>query len=270
MEELSGFVTLIDPPSLKRAEFEAVLRLKDPGRATEWVGYPVIGMGVGFAFGTALTPRLKNKDGSDASDDPMWSGLLKEMTVLFERMVLSGPTDDAIEEMRGNGWDPEAGWKVAEQRAEQEREQAAILDGETETNWRRGRLRDLVSARELLLDLRETVQEALGGDFAASDGLFGSRDDARRMVRSMPSAEVAIELKTALHRNAQRSRAWQPNDVIDVDALSNSVPYCDIVVTEKHAHHALTTARLDQRMDCVILRRLADLPTALEQITSGG
>jgi hypothetical protein len=79
---------------------------------------------------------------------------------------------------------------------------------------------------------------------------------------------VAIELKTALHRDAPRARAWQPNDVVDIDALSNSVPYCDVVVTEKHAHHALTTAHLGDRMGCVILRRLADLPAALAPVAS--
>jgi len=79
----------------------------------------------------------------------------------------------------------------------------------------------------------------------------------------MPSAEVAIELKTAWHRN--RDKNWDANDIFDIDALSVAVPYCDVVVTEKACHHVLETSGLGKRMNTALLRNLNDLPNMLKQ-----
>jgi hypothetical protein len=79
----------------------------------------------------------------------------------------------------------------------------------------------------------------------------------------MPSTEVSIEIKTAWHRNP--SKQWTPNDIYDIDALALAVPYCDIVGTEKACHHLLNASRLGERMRTNILRRLDDLPRAIEQ-----
>jgi hypothetical protein len=74
---------------------------------------------------------------------------------------------------------------------------------------------------------------------------------------------VSIELKTAWHRN--RDKAWTANDMYDIDGMALAVPYCDIVVTEKACHHALTTARLGQRMHTALLRKLEGLPNVIEE-----
>jgi hypothetical protein len=88
---------------------------------------------------------------------------------------------------------------------------------------------------------------------------------AMAFVRSMPSTEVSIEIKTAWHRKSDKR--WTPNDIDDIDALSLAVPYCDIVVTEKGCHHLLNAARLGHRMRTTILRRLNDLPAAIDSWT---
>jgi len=122
----------------------------------------------------------------------------------------------------------------------------------------------MMCARETLIELREAFEATFKERGNTSlDLWFSDRDKMRRLVRSMPSSEVAIELKTAMHRNAQRARVWEPNDVVDMDALSLAVPYCDIVVTEQHAHHVLRAARLHERMDKVLLRDLTELPANL-------
>jgi len=73
----------------------------------------------------------------------------------------------------------------------------------------------------------------------------------------MPSTEVAIELKTAWHRNGQRD--WAVNDIFDIDALALATPYCDVVVTEKACHHILSIAGFAERLETSLLTRLADL-----------
>jgi hypothetical protein len=77
----------------------------------------------------------------------------------------------------------------------------------------------------------------------------------------MPSTDVAIELKTAWHRN--RDKHWTANDIHDIDAMSLAVPYCDIVVTEKACHNELAAAHVGKRMSTMLLRSLEDLPSTL-------
>ena len=82
-------------------------------------------------------------------------------------------------------------------------------------------------------------------------------------IRRMPSTEVSMALKSAMHRDANRARNWKANDVVDMDAMSLAVPYCDIVVTEKASHEVLTAAHLDARAGTIILRNLVDLTCVL-------
>jgi hypothetical protein len=52
---------------------------------------------------------------------------------------------------------------------------------------------------------------------------------------------------------------WTPNDIHDVDAMGSTLPYCDIVVTDKAvASHAKRT-KLTERLDTIVLWRLSDL-----------
>ena len=70
-------------------------------------------------------------------------------------------------------------------------------------------------------------------------------------ARSMPSAEVVIEMKTARHRNP--SMTWDTNTIFDIDAMALSVPYCDAVVTERHAYSILHRAGLGERMGTALI-----------------
>jgi len=79
----------------------------------------------------------------------------------------------------------------------------------------------------------------------------------------MPSTEVAIELKTAWHRNGQRD--WSVHDIDDIDAMALAVPYCDVVVTEKACRHILKVANLPERLGTAVLHKLTDLPGVLTE-----
>ena len=285
IEELSGFRTVISHPLLVTLELDTAIcaSLNVPSEAEKDLAY--VGSGVGYAFGQVFTPHFTG-DQSDARLQALIAvhgkSVLDDLMRGFERFALQGPGDDEAAELRTTGWDPEAAWKVAVERAAEERAQAGrfdavrtgtalneeerlAVDSTNRKDWRRGRLRDAIAVRELtkcIWDLFSQVLSWYGQP--GIDELWGTdRDQSRIFIRQMPSSEVAIELKTSMHRDAARSSRWQPNDVLDIDQLAMTVPYCDVVVTEKAARDALMKAQLDQRCGTVLLGRLEDLPAHL-------
>jgi hypothetical protein len=122
-----------------------------------------------------------------------------------------------------------------------------------------------IYARELMIELNEMLDEQLKSHKTSLGELVKEdRNTIRALVRSMPSAEVSVELKTAYHRNS--GKIWSTNDIHDLDAMALAVPYCDVVFTDAAARHALITSGLDARMRTDLPRRpdqLADLLDAL-------
>jgi hypothetical protein len=78
-------------------------------------------------------------------------------------------------------------------------------------------------------------------------------------MKSMPSFDVAVTIKTAYHRDP--SHRWTTNDIADIDALGSTLPYCDVVMTDKAVASNVKRAKLTERLDTVVLSRLSDLVT---------
>jgi len=76
----------------------------------------------------------------------------------------------------------------------------------------------------------------------------------------MPSFDVAVTIKTSLHRDS--NHRWTTNDIHDIDAMGSTIPYCDIVVTDKSMASHVQRSGLGERLDTVVLS-LADLPQHL-------
>lgn len=70
----------------------------------------------------------------------------------------------------------------------------------------------------------------------------------------MGSFYVSVSLKTAYHRDA--AHRWTPNDILDIDALASTVPYCDIVITDKQAARHLRDAGVARRLETTVLAEL--------------
>ena len=266
MEDLTGFASLMDRVVVMSLELDAMLDPLAP-QPSPLSRIPFLGRGVRHSFGRNTgvkftgphgdaTEEVRARMGAKAFDD-----FVAQAELELDRSVLRGPADDEIEDLRALGWKPESSIQVAERRAAQERELSPTLD--TETRWRRGRLRDVVAARELCTEFQDILPRALARRQLALTNVISEVESSRRFVRAMPSTDVSIELKTSWHRN--RDKNWTANDIYDIDAMSLAVPYCDIVVTEKACHHALTVARVGQRMHTAILRDLNQLPNTLEQ-----
>lgn len=89
------------------------------------------------------------------------------------------------------------------------------------------------------------------------------------LCEQMPTVAVVEALAKANHK-AAADRPWKPNDIHDIDALSVAIPYCDIVVTERHFYTQVSKTTLAERFNTVILRRLEDLPAAIEAFHEKG
>lgn len=150
MDELSEFRVLLGRPSIMQLEIEAALdRMQSLPSPVNTLALQ--GRSVGWAYGRRGGLRV-GYDGRDVTaefeDQPWYQRMLRA----FERRMLEGLSDaeDALLRLTNSDYQPEFVQQFSEQRARQEREQAARLDAAP--RWRRGRLRDVVSARELALE----------------------------------------------------------------------------------------------------------------------
>lgn len=270
MENVSQFRTLLDRATVMKIELgaalDSVLHLEPRGPEAELVGY-----GVNHAFGLPGLRdifRIENRvTGEDVTAGyreefgaERFDSILDHHLLEFERWQLRGPKDGAeLQKLRSLGFNPEKVLEGTMARAREEQEQRLRLDGGGP--WRRERLPDVVSARELLIEFQTMGPQAIHERGVTLEDVLTSPQAAVAFMRSMPSTDVAMTLKTGWHRN--RDKQWSANDIYDIDAMALAVPYCDIVVLEKACHHVLTTAGMDERMNTILLRDLTQLPAAI-------
>ena len=229
----------------------------------DWGVYRAMGMAgdikVTSASGEDITALVRQRfaDGPEAFDR-----IVSEAQVDLNRQVLDGPSQDEEAEIRRQGYNPEAILEEYEREATAEAEWARLLD--SEPRWRRGRLRDLVSARELLNHINSILERGCNERGVGSlESLFPSVNDARAAFDSMPSFDVSVTLKTSIHKNS--NHRWRNNDVHDIHALAVAIPYCDIVVTDRAMVSQAVRSKLARRLNTVVLSDLYQLPQYLGQ-----
>jgi hypothetical protein len=263
MEELSGFVCLMPRSSILTVELDAALA-QLVGTSGRFGSAPLLGWGVLQAFGRRGGLSVHSADEGDvtARTRQGWPGgpaafdeWSHDADLQLTRAVLRGPTTENVDDMRARGWDPSVARRIAEDRARNERDLVPVLDANPE--YRRNRLRDVVSARYLAFELVDGLVEAVRAYGLDLADLMDDPAAARRFADSMPSGDAWVSLITATHRNPQ-SR-WQANDILDFDALSVAIPYCNVVVTDGHACRIANAARLPQRLDTTVIAALDDL-----------
>jgi hypothetical protein len=269
MERVSKFVVVTSRSVVSVHEIETMLDARigpsndpiNPMTYIDWGVMRALGMNGALVVrdretGADVTAdaRANHPGGPEEFDRLIWENQLG-----LNRSVLEGPTPEEEAEMRASGWDPRAAFAVAEQRAQQEIEQVARFDADP--RWRRGRIRDVIAAREVAIELWDHVAKGLHDRGLTSAEAFPDPDDAVRAWNSLPSFDVAVTIKTEYHRDP--NHVWRPNDIADIDALGSTLPYCDIVVTDRAvASHAKRTGLAD-RLATVVLSNLSDLPPLL-------
>jgi len=265
IERVSGYRVVTSRVIVAEHEVEGLLdRLvgpsPDPINTMDYLDW-----GVARAFGKVGGFRIKSKDNDEDVTDEVRSRhpagpdafdmALMKAELELNRNVLDGPTAEEVPEMRGLGWDPLAAFEVASRRASQEMEQVERFNADP--SWRRGRIRDVVAAREVLIEINNMLWRGLSARGTDLEAAFGDPEVARRAFDSMPSFDVSVSLKTAYHRDS--SHRWKPNDIQDIDALSSTVPYCDIVVTDKEAASHLVQTGVSDRLQTTVLSNISDL-----------
>jgi hypothetical protein len=270
MESLSGFRVLLGRVTLAELEIDAMIdALLSPGPAAERID--LLGPTFGWAFGMRGGLTIRDVDGNDSSasmreevGDREFERIMAEATLAFERGMLAGPPDEDIAALRAAGYAPEKTHEVTERRAQQERDLSARLD--KEDRWRRGRLRDMVSASELTHEWIDQITRAtLARGTTIGQVVREDRERMRAFAEGMPSSRVAISLKTRYHRDGRHR--WTTNDIHDIDALAVAVPYCDAVFTDKAARNALAASRELSPFNTFLPRRPGELAEWLDNLT---
>lgn len=126
--------------------------------------------GVARAFGMVGGFGVRSiETGPDVTQDALMSHpagpetfdqALATAELQLNRDALEGSKSELEEaELRSGGWNPRAGYEVAVRRAQQEKEQVARLDEHPE--WRTGRIRDVVAAPEVGIEVRDILARGL-------------------------------------------------------------------------------------------------------------
>ena len=230
----------------------------------------VLGTGVGWAFvGESSHGSLRGADGAPidpATIDGM-PEFVRKANQFTEMMVLAGPSDEEIAELREHyGYRPEA---VDEVEAGSLNWETSYVELLAEHPASKAELRVRLQARELIHEHQAMLNALLGEyriNLSREVGYNPDRPSVsrRRMVAfadAVPSLRIAVDLKVELFRGA--AKPWSMNAVHDIDALSMAVPYCHIVVPDREMASLLSRSRAAERHGTRIITALSDLPGAL-------
>lgn len=246
MEELSDFTYLLGRPFMVRMEIAASLdRLY--GIRPSYAPMPLLGKSALWAFGRKGGVKIVNEvTGEDSGPqlrqqlgDEAFEMQLAELNYVMERKLLEGPQDSEIAGLRANGYAPETYLAGAQSRLDFELETSTILDNDP--SWRRGRLRDLIFARDVAHEWMTLF--ALHLQQREEDGFRHDLPDPADMVElwaAMPQVQVAVSMKARFHRNP--AHRWTINHIADIDALATAHSYCDALLTDAEARAALANA----------------------------
>lgn len=225
----------------------------------------------GHAFGMVGGVKIVNHNGGDASDavraqmpDAEFDTLLARINYEMERNVLRGPSDEDLEQLRTDpAFQPQEAVEGQRSRVEWEQDTERVLN--ENPKWRRGRLRDLIGAREFVHEwidmytrMRIERQEAGLPDFDPPD------DELRRFMGAMPHTQVAVSVKTRYHKDPRHN--WTVNDIVDIDAVSVAYAYCEAVFPDKAVRHALLSSKELQSIGTYVPRRPGELTEWLNSL----
>ena len=265
VERLSRYVVVTSLVNVVTHEIEGVLDQFVGPNSSPVNSVDYLDWGVNRAFGKVGGLRFIC-NGEDVTDDvrrshpqgpAAFDAILADGELALNRKVIDGPDLDEEPGLRQKGWNPEAIIQAYDQKASDERAQVERFNEYSQ--WRSGRIRDALIAREISNEFIGILLKGLsdrGGNDAA-DKLFSlAGEDFTNALMSIPSLYVAATLKASLHRDVHHQ--WKNNDIYDVTALALTIPYCDVVATDKEMCSHTARHGVPERFDTVVISRLSD------------
>ncbi|MEW2065979.1 hypothetical protein [Streptomyces sp. NPDC007346] len=278
MRDLSNYATLAPVQCVQRWEIESLLLpflgLSHKAPPTPNPKDRVLARGVNHAFGST-TGRLRLVDsvasanaqeGETVEPSSDLLSILHQVRALpndaYEWWSLAGDRHDS---MIREGFDTRGQHRIGDVYAEQER---ALSQHLTENPQKRSKLDELIAAQELV-DLSEDLHSFASGIGISPERIYGrlaemgAPNSAMALLESLPSVSVRYTARRLKHRNSQWR--WQQHDHVDMAALAVSIPYADVVVTERQWAHLFHVAKMDQKFRTKVVSQLGDLPALLER-----
>ena len=288
IEQLSRFRAVLPRAVTAALEFEQVLADRLDRIRVRTAPRDFVGNGAGWLVGKSLAPSVFDEQGRDVTTEvlpslrPELRSLLDPefMSYTLTGMAIEGPADPSEEAaLRARGWNPQALTDMMDERVLLESQFVKDLDEYIATDpssvdWRKGRLRDLITGRELFHQTNETFSAVLDQQGLTVEDVFDHSGTPsaihhnRCITDAMPTFDVAVTLKASYHRNP--NHLWTRNDIFDIDALSTVLPYCDVVVTDKEITSHVNRTKLAGRLDIKVLSSLDDLVEHLTEAPTGG
>lgn len=234
MAELSGFTYMLGRHLIEELEVEGSLAELLGPDLIDLKAIDLLGFGASYPFGQVMSwspdgegdaalERIRAQAGPEAADR-----FMADFRREAELLLLHG----------GDSGHPVGNWRsMLENRANREVGPAALIAG---PNYPMEKLRAVVSAGELLVDLNEMVSVRVAQAGRTLKEVLPTSEVALAFTDGMPSTRVAISMKTHYFKNA--ANRWRTNDVSDIDALSVAVAYCDAVYSDKKAMHAVRSS----------------------------
>lgn len=270
MVELSGCNYLMGRPEIQQLEVEATLN-DIPGASIAPQGpIPLIGPSLLWAFGkrgglVTNAPESRCRSVCLAMEIEPGDDAMASLNRWAERELLTGPDDPNDPALVSAGYNPQKWRDILEKRAEQERYLVGQLDADP--RMRQGRLRDVINAREMCIELIDVITKATMAMGTSIGALLDyDRGKLRDFSDRMPSTRVAVSLKAAYHNDNRH--VWTSNDIHDIDALAIAVPYCDAVFTDKAARNQVVSCPELEVFGTVLPRRPEELADWLDGLAA--
>ncbi|MET9617518.1 hypothetical protein [Kitasatospora indigofera] len=271
MVSISRCITLRSHRDLLRHQFLCAMHETFGRPAFRPAAPEPLGVGVSWAFsGQRISMQVHDPSGRsvDSSEIPGGPDLLRKINQFTEFMVLAGPKDEDIEELRRHGYRPEKIEEATQSRIAWEEILKGLLADDPIS---RSELRVAIQAREVHHEHRALLTKLLDEyriDLLRVLGFDPGRPRSARpgmvaFIDRIPSVRLAVDLKFQLFRAA---RPWLVNSLHDIDALSMAVPYCHVVMPDGEMADLMARSKAGQRNGTVVLRRLAHLPDALAEL----
>lgn len=268
LESLSDFNYLLGRISVAELEFDAGMA-KVMGEEPRIGSVPMLRPTFGQVFGMVGGVNVVDADGRDVAGtlqaqmgEDEYAALRANMNYGVERRMLRGPSDADLAELRKDpDYRPEVAIASHQSRVEWELATERVLT--KYPKWRRGRLRDVIGAREIVHEWNDLFARLRVDRVNAGLPAFDPGDDLfRSFLGGMPHTQVAISLKTRLHMNPRHK--WTPNDISDIDAISVAYAYCEAVFPDKAMRHALLNSKELRVLETFVPRRAAELTEWLD------